>query len=238
MIKLITEPYPIETLQARIDQANLTGKPMVERPFYYRNTETGQCYYDLYAGLGWPSRATSKGPGLPGYIGIVGVVKSDKVKPEDARFQLLAELESKDVPDLIRKFLEIRPQYGFGLYPGLMQTLIGDAERFITTMALINERLIESGGEKAAVLIMPPDDFYEPMVFDIYMRSLRTCWMEGQERLFSGFNKILKVRVNEFLEDDPAVMGLGGLIHTLMLRCTWLDQTRENAFVVEDGYAA
>ena len=237
MIERITHPYPAALLQARIDQAILTGKPMVERPFHYRNTGTGQLYYDLYAGLGWPSEITDKDAGMPGYIGIVGVIKDNR-RPEDARFQLLAELESKDVPDLIRKFLAIRGEYGFGLYPGLMQSLIGDAERFITTMALVNERLIEAGGEKAAVLVTPPDDFYDPLAFDIYGRSLRTCLMEGAIRLFFGDNEVLKTRLREFRKGDPAVMGLGGLIHSLVLRCTWLDQTRENAFVVEEGYAA
>lgn len=237
MIERITHPHPAELLQARIDQAILTGKPMVERPFHYRHTGTGQLYYDLYAGLGWPSEISDKDTGMPGYIGIVGVIK-DYRRPEDARFQLLAELESKDVPDLVRKFLAIRGEYGFGLYPGLMQSLIGDAERFITTMALINDRLIEAGGEKAAVLVTPPDDFYDMFSFDIYVRSLRTCLMEGAIRLFFGDNEVLKTRLREFRKGDPAVMGLGGLIHSLMLRCTWMDQTRENAFVVEGEYAA
>lgn len=235
-IKKITHPYAPELRQARIDEAIVTGQPLVERSFWYENLETGQTYYDLTGCIGWPTQIDDKKEDLPGYIAVVGIVKSKKEEdPKDAVFQLLAETESKDVPTLLSKMLELRQEYGFGLHPNLMQAWFGDPERFVTTLALLNERLVEErGGDRQAILIIPPDDFYDTMVFDIYVRSMRSSIMPDKTRFYFGRNEILKNRLREFKRDDPAVMAVGGLVHSLVLRCTWMDQTRENAFNVED----
>jgi len=249
-ILLITYPYPVALLQARQDEAIVTGRPLVERPFYFKNTETDQDYYDLCGCIGWPSEISEQDQeGLPGYLAIIGIVKSKKeeIKPQDAVFQLLAEYEHRDVPTLIEKWLVMRAEYGFDVHPDLLQTLFGDPERFLTTMALKNEILIEAGGEKAAILVAPPDDFYDTMVFDNYLRALRSVFVPQEKykclsengkdplpRFFHGNNKFLKNRLKEFKEDDPAVMAVGGLVHSLMSRCLWMDQTRENAFTVEE----
>ena len=91
-IKKITHPFAWELYQAKIDQSIVTGKPMVERPFHYENTETGQLYYDLYGCLAWPSEVSDKDEGMPGYAAVVGIVKSKKEEnPQNALFQLLME---------------------------------------------------------------------------------------------------------------------------------------------------
>ena len=252
-IELITQPYPLETLQARIDESILTGRPMVERPYYFRNAETGQDYYDLCGCIGWPAPQKEETIDLdknaPGYIGVVGIVKTkgEFVKPEDATFQLLAESQDMDVPTLVSKWLIMRQDWGFGIHPDLLTTLYGDPDRFITTLSIINERLRQQGGEKMAVLIAPPDDFYDTKMFDAYLRSLRSSLVfqdkyqclsaagnNPMPRFYYGKHEILRTRLQAFKEHDPAITAIGGMIHSLLSRCLWMDATRENAFVLED----
>lgn len=238
-IHKVTPPFAWELQQARIDQSVLTGQPTVQRPFWYED-DRGRMFYDLYACVGWPTEVSDKDEGMPGYIAIMGVVKSkdERFPAQDAPFLLMDETESRDVPSLLRAFLAMRAEYGYGCNPGFLQTLFGDAERFITTMALFNERLQQQGGVEATILVSPPDDFYDTKVFDTYMRSLRSCLVEGHVRLYFGGCEILKSRLREFRAKDPAVMAAGGLVHSLLNRCTWMDETREHAFTIEEDYRA
>ena len=231
-IKKITHETPFELLQARKDAAIYTGQRLVERPFWYENIETGQCYYDLYGCLGWPTEVSDTDSGMPGYVAVVGIVKNEK-NPQDAVFQLLAEAESKDIPTLLNKILELRATFGFGLHPNLLQAWFGDPERFITTTALLNEKLIERGGSEQAILIIPPDDFYSPKAFDHYVRSLHSVIVPGAVRFYFGGNDVLKNKLREFKRDNPAVMAVGGLVHSLLSRTMWMDQSRESAFTVD-----
>jgi hypothetical protein len=233
-IKKVEHPYGWELLQARKDAAIVTGQPLVERPYWYEDEDTGKCFYDLYGGLGWPTEVTDKDDGRPGYVAIVGIVKGQR-KPQDAAFHLCAEAESKDIPTLLDHMLALRTEWGHGLHPDLLSSWYGDPEKFITTTALLNERLIQADGDKAAILITPPDDFYSPKAFEIYVRSMHSVIVPGKVRFGFGGNEILKNRLREFKRDDPAVMAVGGLVHSLLSRTMWLDQARSNCFVLEEG---
>jgi len=233
-IKKVVTEYAMVLNLARRDEAIVTGQPFVERPFWYEHTELNQKYYDLFGCIGWPTEVSEKDDGRPGYVGIVGIVKGKK-KPQDADFQLLAEAESKDIPSLLQHILSMRSQYGFGLHPNLLQVWLGDPDRFITTLALLNERLIEQGGDRAAILIAPPDDYYSPKSFDHYVRSLHAVILPEHIRFYFGQSEILKNRLRAFRRDDPAVFAVGGLVHSLLSRCLWMDHARENMFVVEEG---
>ena len=237
-IELVTHPHALDLLRARTDYSVITGSELVERPYWLRNTETGQLFFDLYAVIGWPSEVTDSSDGLPGYAAIVGVVRPSKDlesnNPLDANFQLLAEAESKDVPLLLKKCLELRKEWGFGIQKELLTFFLGDPERFLTTLALTNERLIDEGGEVAAILVSPPDDFYAQKIFDNYVRALRSVVLEETRRFFFGHNDILRNRLREFRVLDPCVMAIGGLVHTLLCRCTWMDARQEAAFTVDD----
>ena len=147
----------------------------------------------------------------------------------------MAEYEDHNIIGLFAEMLKLRKEYGFGLFPGLLQAWIGDDSRFITELALFNEGLVRRGGESQAILITPPDDFGDPKVFDVYIRAISQALDQGRQRLFYGGNTVLKNRVREFLDKDPVIMGMGGLVHSLLSRCTWMDQARENAFVIEEG---
>jgi len=238
-IELITHPYAVDLLQARTDYAKLTGTELVERPYWFKNIETSQLYYDLYACLGWPTEVTDSTDGLSGYIAIVGVVRpNDSINnppnPLNANFQLLDEAESKDVPTLLRECVRLREEYGFGVHKNLLRVWLGDPDRFFTPLALCNEALIAEGGERAAILISPPDDFYATKIFDSYVRALRSTLLKDSQRFFFGHNYILQNRLREFKKDDPCVFAVGGLVFSLLNRVRWMDARGENAFTVED----
>jgi hypothetical protein len=237
-IRLVTHPYAVDLLQARTDYAAISGVEMVERPYWFKNTETGQLYYSLYAAIGWPSEVTDSTDGQPGYAAVVGVVRPNKdldsTNPLNANFQLLAEAESKDVPTLLRECCRLRKEYGFGVQRNLLRVWIGDPERFFTPLAICNEKLIEDGGERAAILITPPDDLYTQKIFDNYVRALRSTLLEDSRRFYFGHNDILQNRLREFKKDDPCVFAVGGLVYTLLCRCRWMDAQGENAFTVKD----
>jgi len=237
-IEIVSSPYAVDLLRARSDYAKICQQELVERSYWYRNVETGQLYYDIYACLGWPSEVTDSSDGLPGYASVVGVVRpkseSDTNDPRDAKFQLLAETESKDVPTLLQGCLKLREEYGFGIHPDLLTFFFGDPERFCIPMALFNEDLIEKGGENNALLLTPYDEMYTRKVFDSYVRALRSTLVDGSIRFFFGYNSILKNKFREFLRDDPAVFAAGGLVFSLVNRVRWMDAIGESVFTVED----
>ena len=238
-IKFIHEPYAPELAMARRDQARVTNQPMVERPYYFQHTGTGQYFYDLCGCIGWPSEVTDRDEGLPGYIAIIGIVRPENPDRDydvsTAPFQLLGEFESKDVPELLTRCLELRQEFGFGIQPNLLRVWFGDPERFVTVLALRNELLIKQGGERAAILITPPDDYYTDKIFDNYVRAIRSVILT--KRLFFGGCDILRNRLREFKRDDPTILAVGGLVHSLLCRTTWMDDVQENIFVVGGEYA-
>ena len=235
-IKFIHEPFASELFMARRDEAIVTGQPMVERPYYFQNEVTGQYFYDLYGCIGWPTEVTDKDEGLPGYVAIMGIVKPEK-EPKDydvrqAKFQLLAEYQSNDVPELLTGCLRLREEYGFGIQPNLLRVWYGDPERFLTVLALRNELLTNQKGERAAILVTPPDDFYTEKIFDNYVRAIRSAILS--KRLYFGGCDILRNRLREFVKNDPAIMAIGGLIYSLINRCSWMDEIGNNIFTIED----
>lgn len=232
-IKKITHPYAWELRQARIDEAAITGQPMTERPFWYENTETGQAYYELLGCIAWPTEDTDTRKGMPGYAAVIAIVKSER-PIQKAWFRLMDEGESEHVSVLFGHILRMRETWGFGLHPGLLQAFYGDpAEKHATRLALLNEDLIKKYGGKGAILITPPADFYSPDTFDNYKRSFETAIVSTPARFAFGGNEILKVKHRSYRCDDPAIYAVGGLIHTLLAQCVWMDPYRENAFNIE-----
>lgn len=234
-IRLISHPHAWELYHARHDEAHITGQALVENPYWFENIKTGQLYYGLYSCIGYPNEVTERDEGAAGYVAIVGIVKPniDHYNPIDAKFQLLAEAESKDVGSLIMYAVSLRKKYGFGVHKDLVRVWYGDPDRFLTTLALINEKLIMHGGDDNAVLITPPVDFYGQKIFDNYVRSLKSCILPGNTRFFFGENRILKNKLKEFSRDNPAVFAIGGLVHSLLTVCTWMMEA-ENMFTVEE----
>ena len=107
--------------------------------------------------------------------------------------------------------------------------LCGSLHDYPGDMVVFNEDCYDQ-----AILIAPPDDFGSPLAFDHYVRSLHSTLTPENTRFYFGGNDILKNKLREFTRNNPAVMAVGGLVHSLLLRCTWMDQTRENMFVLEE----
>jgi len=232
------DPTPEDYLlrQAREDDARVTGKKLVEPVHHYRNTQTGQLYYALYGCIGWPNVISDKpkAANRPGYLAIVGMIKG-KRPAESAYIQLLAEAESHSIGVLLDEMVRLRVEYGFGLHPSLLNSWYGDQERFVMEIAARNDALIKSGGDRQAILIHTPLDFYDVKAFDLYVRALTEALSNRNQRLFYGGNEILKNRVGEYSEKDPVIVGMGGLVYSLTLSMPWMDMVQENAFNVEEG---
>jgi hypothetical protein len=233
-IKKVTHEHPFEILQARTDEAAVTGRPLIEHPFWYENIDTGQCYYDLFGCVAWPTEDTDTRKGMPGYAAVIAVGKSER-PIQKAWFRLMDEGESKHVSLLFDHILRMRETWGFGLHPGLLQAFYGDPEKHVTRLALLNEELIQKHGEKGAILVTPPADFYCPDTFDNYKRSFETVLVSTPARFGFGGNELLKVKHRKYYRDDPAIYAVGGLIHTLLGNCEWADTNKETCFVVEEG---
>ena len=232
-IKKVTHPHAWELYQPRIDESIVTGQPLVERPFWYEHTDTGQAYHDIYGCVGWPTEDTDATKGMPGYAAVIAVVKSDR-PIQKSWFRLMGEGESEHVHVLFSHMLRLREEYGFGIHPGLMQTFFGDPDKHITRLALLNEELTAKHGERGAILITPPDEFYDPDAFDNYKRSFETAILSEPSRFAFGGNSILKAKHRQYRVNDPAIFAIGGLVHSLLNRTMWMDQTRQNAFTVEE----
>lgn len=240
VIKHISHPFASELWQARKDEAHITQQPLIENPWWYEDTESGYLYHDIYACLGWPGEVTEKHIGLPGYAAIVGVIRPKHIDekkhydPRDAKFLLLAECEDIVVPHLLEKCVDMRQKYGYGIQPELLKVWYGDPDRFYTSLTLFNERL----GENREILMVPPDDWGIPKIFDNYVRSFESCNPDDKEKTRFYFNKhgTLKTRLGEFYRDDPAALAIGGLIHSLLGRCMWMSQSEEGSgcFSVEE----
>jgi hypothetical protein len=238
IIRLIEHPHAISIYQARKDFAAITNTKLVERPYWYENTETGQLYHDLYACIGYPTEVTEKDEGMMGYSAIVAVLRTNETlseyNPVNANFQLLAEFESKDVQTLLSGCIEMRQKYGFGIAPDFLNVWYGNPDRFVTTLALRNDELTRQGGENNAMLVTPPMDLYADKPFDNYIRSLKSCMLKERLRFYFGECNILKNCLREFRAGNPAVMAIGGLIHSLLAHCSWMSPTGKGVYSIDD----
>ena len=236
IIEMLVSQEPYYTLRARQDHAKITGKKFIEKVIWFRNTDTGQLYHSLFPAIGWPAEIKDQDKGQSGYICVVGVVKP-KVPPKsyktlDAKFQIIDEFQSKDVQVLLDEAVKMRERMGFGVTPELVSTWYGDADRFLTTLSLLNERLIMGRGEEYALTVTPPVDYYDPFSFDQYVRSIKSCILGN--RLFFGDCDIIRNKLRRFDKDDPAIGAVGGLVHTLLTQVMWMDATEETSFNVDE----
>lgn len=238
-IKLVTHPHAFELYFSLRDEAHVTNQPLVENPFWFEDTETSRLYHSIYGCMGYPSEVQDKDSGMPGYIAIVGIIRPNKeleqYKPIDAKFLLLDEFKSKDIGTLLNKCVELREKYGYGTQPELLKVFYGDPERFQTTVALFNDSLHRQyGHENNALLITPPVDMYSPMIFDQYLRALKSCLLPGKLRFYFGECEMLKNDLREFVRDTPSVFAIGGLIHSLLTHCSWMSEIDSNIFTVDE----
>jgi hypothetical protein len=223
MIELVKEQYPKQTMMARRDFAKVTKQRVVQNPYWFRDRDTGREYHGLYSAIGWPQRIAESGDQLPGYSVIVGVVK-DKMPPEAATMRVLAEFETKAEEHLIDMSVQLRKRWGFGAHPALLRFILGDHRICETVLGNYNARVIDRDeGDSQALIVSPPDDYDNPRAFDVFMGRLRTV-LTDPKRLYLDRHPIITNRLRAFQRDDPAIMALGGLVHTLLLRTPWMEQ--------------
>jgi len=237
-IELVTHPYAWETMQARIDQARITKQPLFQNPWWYQDA-IGPMYHGIYGCIGWPTEVTEQDPGRPGYAAVVGVVRSsDKLEVEDtsnAPFLVLAEAESNDVPTLLAEILKMRDEFGFGLRPDTLSYWHGDDNRFTGILARRNEWLTRKNGEKAAIVVTPPEDWLldSKQRFDLYVRVIQSSLLPGKQRLYFGKCNIAREKLHEFKRDEPFIIALGGLLHTLLSQTLWMGDMRDELVRME-----
>jgi len=243
LIKLITHPHSIDTLQARIDFAEVSGLGMIENPWWYQHVETGRQFYDLVACIGWPENVMvgETRPPQPGYAAIVGVVRpadceKTRFDPRKANMHLMAEAQHMDVPTLLKECDRLRRLYGFGINKELLNVFYGDPGRFTTALALQNETFTQKGGERAALIVTPPNDYNLKNRFEIYLRALKGVVQKGSLRFYLGKGSFLLNRLEKFRRDDPAVTAIGGLVHTMLGRTMWMGDIDggDNAFYIDE----
>lgn len=235
MIELILDPYPAATMQARRDFAHITQQRIIEKPYWFRDTNTGIEYRGIYGAIGWPQKITGRGDELPGYAVIVGARKDEEVQAEESRLDILDEVEERSEDLLIHECANMRNRWGYGVHDSLIPVFIGDYRPFELVVAHYNSRVSEdTEDESQAFIVSPPDDYESSNSFDIYMGRLRTVLSAKAKRLYINNNTIIKNRIVSFSRDDPAIMALGGLIHTLLLRQPWMEQAIPSVWQIEE----
>lgn len=236
-ITFCQDKYPIAIMQARRDYAHVTNTLVVEPPYWFRDTETGYEYHGIYGCIGWPQRISEQGDERNGYAAVVGVRKIEGQDPENARFDLLDEIQeisgSEDL--LIKECVAMRSRWGYGVHESILPVFYGDHRPFELIVAEFNTHIAETtNDDRGAFIVSPPDDFENPKAFDVYMGRLRTVLSANAKRLHLGNSTIIKNRIVSFKRDDPAVMALGGLMHVLLLRQPWMEQTTPSVWQMPD----
>lgn len=228
MIEFCHEPYSQSTMQARRDFAHVTKSPVIEPPYWFRDTKTEKEYHGIYGAIGWPQRLSEHGDERPGYGVVVGVRKIKAQEAAEARFDILDEIEEQAGSEelLIKACVEMRARWGYGVHESILPVFYGDHRPFELVVAEFNTHIAEtSDDDRQAFIVSPPDDFENPKAFDVYMGRLASVLRSKTKRLYIKPFEQIQNRVLAFRRDDPAIMALGGLIHVLLLRQPWMEQT-------------
>jgi len=228
----------ITMTQSRTDWGLVTGKTDYPKPTYFKNKKTGHLYSHISGGIGWP------GNRVPGYALIVGVIKTEMPDPP---FLVLDEEEDSNVVRLLRKCVSLRDKFGFWESSEILRHWIGDSDRYDPIVCTFSSKLRkkEGEGEGHGFYIYSPDDFDRPDFFEICIRQIQMCLTpnsSGRKRLYIGKNNKLRNHLQNFsksirkqsIEDHPAVFALGGVLHTLIQRKRWLNNSGAEAFNLDD----
>lgn len=217
-------------MAARRDYANVTKTPTVEKPYWFLDDETGWEYYGIFGGIGWPQKVVETDKQRSGYAVVVGVLKRKGEPPLNASFIILDEVQEHSVDILLEKAVSMRKRWGYGAHKSIMPVFIGDHRQFEMTVADYNTKAVMEGREQDELIVSPPDEFDNPQAFDVYLRRLHTVLSKDGKRLHLARNEIIQQRIIEFMRDDPAITAVGGLVHALLLRTPWMEQSSPAVF--------
>ena len=97
----------------------------------------------------------------------------------------------------------------------------------------MNARIVPKGRDNQAFIISPPNDFEHPQAFDLFIDQMRSVVSGSNKRLYFGQGNIIKKRLGAFHRDDPVMTAVGGLVHTLLMRMPWMEQTSPSVFAID-----
>ena len=199
--------------------SEITGVSWVPKPDYYRNTETGEEFFDIFGALSWPAGDR------PGFAVVVGVVKGGD--PQEPALKALDEIESPSVEGLLKECVDLRTKWGF---PDLLKVWLGDQERFLPIVTDFNA----NRRSEDLLVVTVPYDFEKPNRGEIYLQrifELLKPGASGKKRLSLGGCNKLRGNISDFphgaaqigqVERWPAVAALGYAVHTMLVYKPWL----------------
>jgi hypothetical protein len=236
----------IEETQARKDWALVTGNKEVPKATYYQNINTGDKYFHLAGAIGWPLMEKE----IPGYVLIIGVRKTDD---GSCSMIILEEMEDSDIRRLIVKCILLREKYGYWQSSTLMRHFYGDDIRYEEIESNITRELREKDGEGEdhGFYIYPPYGLDRLNHFEIYVQQIRTSLIPRQETgkkelTLGAANDKIRNYLQTLSKDSvsrldmkkraklyPGVFALGCLVHTLLKRRPWLENSGGEGFNME-----
>ena len=226
MIRVETPKFASETMPARRDWANITGKELIPKPPVFLHVSSGEYYCNIIGGIAYPVALGTEIK--PGIVIIMGVQNDPEVK-----FRVWESYEDNDVFGLIEKALDARKKYGFGLDPRILPCFYGDQEKYQTLIVKTSEALERKGGPNAGLYIKDTVDLRERHSFPLYVRQLfHSLKSKRLEKPADSGDIILTGHLQGFQREDaesgrtenfPAVGLLGGMIHSLQIEQPWLE---------------
>ena len=230
MIKSIIKPVKDRDGFSLVNEhiAQITGYRYVPKPRHYIHRETNREYFYLAAGLGWPRDPKEK----PGFAVIVAV---DKTTDEKPCMTALEEAESPTIDGLLRECVRLQNRYGRKECSDLFRIWWGDQERADTSVSLFNSQ-VEPTENHNKIYVAAPYDFEKDNALERYISqissSLTADPKTGRKRLSLG--GCIKLRnylqntpsdaaIKGTVKDYPAIAGLGGVLHTLMMLIPWTE---------------
>lgn len=215
----------------------MDGVQFVSLPSCYRHKETGEEFWYLEGGIGWPRDPKEK----PGFAVIVGVYKTTDSEPP---MKVLEEVESPTIKGLLKECVRLQIKYGGRVHPELFRFWYGDQERADTFVNLFN--FTESVKEKDpdSIYLAPPYDFERKNAFERFLNQIWTCLQtdvkSGEKKLQLGscdklrnwiHNTLLDSPVKGDVKDFPAIAALGGVVHVLVNRIYSLQSQKKEKTV-------
>jgi hypothetical protein len=231
---------PADTTGDHIAALFKLGK--VRKKAYYRNTETGELYYDIRGGIAFPAQA-------PGGIIIIGILKDAH---GEVGMACLDEAESKNSLDLLEKALRLRRKWGYTEGNDLLEVFWGDGLRFAPTVAYINQRLARV--KRGPLIISDPLGWEDTQSrFAMYLSRLDSVLKKdrkGRKRLELRGSKLLRASMQRFTMDSrmgrkepfyPLLTAAGFVVHGILTLEPWLqmaEHERLRPTVWQDTYEA
>ena len=214
----------------------ITGEQRIPKPVYYRHKKTCAEYCYLAGGIGWPRDPKEK----PGFAVVVAVDESNEDQPS---MRVLEETEAPTVEGLLRECVSLQKKYGYNECPDLFRFWYGDPTRSDTFVNLFNYRE-DAGEDPDSVYLAQPYDFDRPNAFERYTNqiwnSLTVDPTSGEKRLYLGDCVKLRNYIQNTpadasakgnVKDYPAIVALGGVVHSLMMLMPWLEFARPEGTV-------